>query len=88
MKERRYPRPGDVLRWKHPTDSVYDHRWKVLGVHLGGKNEETGRFTESLIHVENVSHEPGWTGEWETQVAMYIPDCLLWQCEVECQEPR
>ncbi len=26
--------------------------------------------------------EPGWTGPWENHVMMFIPACLLHQCEI------
>lgn len=73
--------PGDVIRWTD-RDGKHPHDWLVLGIHLGAVG------TESVVHVENVSHKPAWTGEWETQVAMYIPECLLRDCEVRYSEKR
>jgi hypothetical protein len=69
-------KPGDVVRWRAPNGPENDHVWKVLGVHLGALG------VESLVHIENISHKPGWTGEWETHVMMFVPECLLRQCEV------
>ena len=44
----------DLIHWNDPSNKrELRHTWRVLGIHLGGLK------TESLIHVENVSHEPG-----------------------------
>ena len=59
---------GDIIEW---TDGQSCHLWRVLGIHLGAVG------VESLVHLENVSHQPGWTGEWETHVMMFVPECLL-----------
>ncbi len=67
-------KPGDIL-------TVADHSWRVRGVHLGA----TG--VESLIEVENVSHKPGWTGEWETHQLMFIPEILFRGATVTEQKP-
>lgn len=65
-------KPGDKILW---GTSPNDHVWRVLGVHLGAAG------TESIIEIENVSHKPGWTGEWETHQLMFVPECLLRQCQ-------
>lgn len=70
------PSPGDLIRWNDPKGLAEPHTWLVKGCHYGAVG------VESVIHVENVSHKPGWTGEWETHVMMFIPACLLWECEV------
>lgn len=62
-------KPGDLLK-------LQDHIWRVSGVHLGGEG------VESIIEIENVSHRPGWTGEWETHQMMFVPEILLRQCTV------
>ncbi len=62
-------KPGDLLK-------LQDHIWRVRGVHLGGEG------VESIIEIENVSHRPGWTGEWETHQMMFVPEILLRQCTV------
>lgn len=66
-------RPGDTIIW---TDGKTVHTWNVRGVHLGAEG------VESLIEIENVSHKPGWTGEWETHQMMFVPECLLRQCKI------
>lgn len=60
---------GDIIEWSEETAAP--HRWRVRGIHLGGLG------TESVIEIENVSHKPGWTGEWETHQMMFVPECLL-----------
>lgn len=65
---------GDIIEWKE--EGHEPHRWKVNGIHLGGVG------VESLIQVENISHKPGWTGEWETHQMMFIPEVLLRGCRV------
>jgi hypothetical protein len=67
-------KPNDIIEWDDGKSEP--HRWRVNGVHLGGLG------TESLIELENVSHKPGWTGEWETHVMMFVPECLLRSCKV------
>lgn len=67
--------PGDVLEWNNGKSEP--HRWRVRGVHLGAV---VG--TESVVEVENVSHKPGWTGEWETHQLMFVPVCLLRSCKL------
>lgn len=66
--------PGDIIEWNDGKSEP--HRWRVKGVHLGGVG------VESVIEMENVSHKAGWTGEWETHVMMFIPECLLRTCKV------
>jgi hypothetical protein len=66
-------RPGDIIEWSDGKSEP--HRWCVRGVHLGAVG------TESVIEIENVSHKPGWTGEWETHQLMFVPECLLRQCK-------
>lgn len=67
-------KPGDLLK-------LQDHIWCVRGVHIGALG------VESLIEIENVSHKPGWTGEWETHQMMFVPEILLRQCDVLEQTP-
>jgi hypothetical protein len=61
-------KPGDFLKFQ-------DHIWRIRGIHLGALG------VESIIEVENVSHKPGWTGEWETHQSMFIPEILMRQCQ-------
>lgn len=61
--------PGDILEWE-------DHRWRVRGIHLGAVG------VESIVEIENVSHKPGWTGQWLTHQLMFVPECLLRQCRI------
>lgn len=70
------PRVHDLLVWRDPRGMAESHTWRVLGCHYGAVGQE------SVIHVENVSHKPGWTGPWENHVMMFIPACLLHQCEI------
>lgn len=67
------PKPNDVLVWrdKHST-----HKWRVVGVHLGGEGQE------SLIEMESVTHTPGWTGEWETHPRVFVPEVLIRTLEI------
>lgn len=67
-------KPGDFLK-------LEDHIWRVRGVHLGAID------VESVIEIENISHKPGWTGEWETHQLMFVPEILLRSCTV-IEEPR
>jgi hypothetical protein len=57
-------KPGDLIE-------VSGHTWRIRGVHLGDLK------TEGLIEIENVSHEPGWTGEWEYHPVMWVPEVLI-----------
>ena len=70
------PLVHDLLVWRDPNGTMPSHTWRVLGCHYGDVGQE------SVIHVENVSHKPGWTGPWEDHVMMFIPACLLRQCEI------
>ena len=74
MKEPAIIRPDNIIE-------CGDHRWRVRGVHLGALGQE------SLIEVENVSHKPGWTGEWMTHQLMWIPEILVRSCKISVEEP-
>lgn len=50
---------------------LYGHRWIVKGIHLGGTGQE------SLIHLEGLSHAPGWTGPWEFHPMLFVPEIML-----------
>lgn len=67
-------KPGDIVEWDDGKSEP--HRWRVRGVHFGAVG------VESVIEIENVSHKPGWTGEWETHQMMFVPECLLRNCRV------
>ena len=60
--------PGDLLQ-------LDDHVWRIRGIHIGAEG------VESLIEIENISHKPGWTGEWETHQMMFVPEILLRRCK-------
>jgi hypothetical protein len=62
-------KPDDIIRWD--DGGGYPHLWRVLGVHFGAMGQE------SLIQLENISHKPGSSGEWEIHVMMFVPECLL-----------
>jgi hypothetical protein len=66
--------PGDIIEWSDGWTEP--HRWRIRGVHLGALD------TEDIIEIENVSHKPGWTGEWETHVMMFVPLVLLKNCKI------
>lgn len=66
-------KPNDLIEW---NDGSGAHIWRVRGVHLGAVG------VESLVEIENVNHNPGWTGEWETHQMMFVPECLLRQCKI------
>lgn len=74
--------PGDILRWQCPRFPHVVHRWRVVGVHLGGKDAD-GRDTESLIEMESVTHAPGWTGHWEYHPRLFVPEVLVRHLPVE-----
>lgn len=65
---------GDILEWSDGKSEP--HRWRVRGIHLGALG------VESVIEIENVSHKPGWTGQWETHQLMFVPECLLRDCAI------
>ena len=50
---------------------LHGHRWTVKGIHLGALGQE------SLIHLEGLSHEPGWTGPWEFHPMLFVPEIML-----------
>lgn len=81
--------PGDVLVWKCPKFPDNVHRWRVVGVHLGGLNDD-GQWTESLIEMESLTHAPGWTGQWEYHPRVFVPEVLLRDLKIEDQshDPR
>ena len=61
---------GDVLEWQCPKLPHVIHRWRVFGIHLGASGQE------SLIECESITHDPGWTGEWEFNPRVFIPEPL------------
>lgn len=70
----------DIIEWADGKPSEA-HRWRIRGIHLGAVG------VESIIELENVSHKPGWTGEWETHQLMFVPECLLRTCRIIRPEP-
>lgn len=76
----------DVLEWKGPKFGNV-HRWRVVGIHLGGKNAN-GRWTESLVEMESITHEPGWTGEWEYHPRIWVPEVLVSNLTVVMSEKQ
>lgn len=61
-------KPGDILVY---SDTPTPHLWKIIGVHLGALG------VESLIEMESLTHEPGWTGEWEYHPRLFVPEVLV-----------
>jgi hypothetical protein len=80
-------KPGDILVWQCPRFPHVVHKWRVVGVHLGGKDEE-GRDTESLIEMESITHAPGWTGHWEYHPRVFVPEPLTRGLKVESSDAR
>ena len=78
-------KPGDILRWECPRFPHVIHQWRVVGVHLGGKDTE-GRDTESLVEMESVTHAPGWTGQWEYHPRVFVPEVLVRHLSVAASE--
>lgn len=75
-------RVGDVLRWQCDTYPQNIHRWRVHGIHIGGKRED-GMWTESLIECESVTHAPGWTGPMEYHPRVFLPEVLVRSLTIE-----
>jgi hypothetical protein len=64
---------NDIVIWSNYPNA---HTWVIRGIHLGADG------VESLVELENLSHKPGWTGEWMTHQMMFVPECLLRQCKI------
>ena len=68
--------PGDIIEWHSPSCAEGVHKWRIVGIHLGGTHR-SGRPTESLVELESITHEPGWTGEFEYHPRLWVPEVLL-----------
>jgi hypothetical protein len=66
--------PGNVLIYR---DVKFGHHryWEVLGVFLGGENEE------SLIELRSLGEKPGF-GDEITRATTFVPECLTRQLEI------
>jgi hypothetical protein len=73
--------PGSILVYRGQNPSM-EHRWRVVGVHHGGRDSKTGRQTESLVEMESLTHEPGWTGQWEYHPRVFVPWVLVKDLEI------
>lgn len=60
---------GDILEWADNMGSP--HRWRVLGIHLGGNG------VEGVVELESVTHGPGWTEEGGLAFEMLVPEVLV-----------
>jgi hypothetical protein len=67
---------NDILIWKCPNFPANIHRWRVVGIHLGGLGKNGNLDSEGLIEMESLTHVPGWTGEWETHPRVFVPEVL------------
>ncbi len=65
------PRPKAYPLSTGQEIDLFGHRWVVKGIHLGALGQE------SLIHLEGLSHEPGWTGPWEFHPMLFVPEIML-----------
>ena len=65
---------GNVLIFR---DEKFGHHryWQVLGVFLGGENEE------SLIEMRSLGEKPGFAEE-STRPTTFVPECLTRNLEV------
>jgi hypothetical protein len=76
-------RPGDILRWQCQTYPENVHRWRVHSVCLGGKTPD-GRWSESIIEMESLSHPPGHGAEFDMQlVIVAVPEVLVRNLTIE-----
>lgn len=60
---------GDILEWSDSIGST--HRWRVLGVHLGGLD------VEGLVEMESITHGPGWTENRGLAFEVTVPEVLV-----------
>ena len=67
-------RVGDIVERRGMGGTL--HQWRVIGIHLGAA-APSGRPTESLVELESITHEPGWTGEFEYHPRLWVPEVLL-----------
>lgn len=72
-----------MIRWQCARFPENVHRWRVLGIHLGGKDRATGKWVESLVHLASLSHLPGWSGPDSDHAELYVPEVLLRDCTIE-----
>lgn len=60
---------GDILEW---SDNMGEpHRWRVLGIHLGGNG------VEGLVEIESITHGPGWSESGGTAFEVRVPEVLV-----------
>lgn len=75
--------PGDVLRWQCPTYPSNVHRWRVHSVCIGGRLPD-GRWTESIIEMESLTHAAGHGAEWDMPLQIVaVPEVLVRSLEIE-----
>ena len=60
---------GDVLEWGDNMGSP--HRWRVIGIHLGGVG------AEGIVEMESITHGPGWTEEGGYAFEVRVPEVLV-----------
>ena len=79
MSEKYHPEAGDIIIGGFGTPES-EHRYKVYGVHMGALKQE------DLVEIESISHEAGWTGQWEYHPRMFVP---LWMLQgITVMRPR
>lgn len=75
--------PGDILRWQCDTYPDNVHRWRVHSVCAGGKMPD-GRWTESIIEMESLTHAPGRGAEFDMPLAIVaVPEVLVRNLMIE-----
>lgn len=61
-------KPGDVLEWN--DDSATSHRWRVVGIHLGGRGQE------GIVEMQSITHRPGRSGPSTWHERVFVPEVL------------
>jgi hypothetical protein len=75
--------PGDIFRWQSDRYPHNIHRWRVHSVCIGGKMPD-GRWTESIIEMESLTHAPGHGVEFDMDlVIVAVPEVLVRALTIE-----
>ncbi len=68
---------GDVYRWQCDAHPENVHRWRVHSICLGGRHPD-GRWTESIIEMESLTHAPGHGAEFDMDLQIVaVPEVLV-----------
>jgi hypothetical protein len=62
---------GDIVRWVSPERPENVHRWRILGIYLGGLREE------SLVEMECLTHLPGHTAAGRVHPTLVVSEVLV-----------